>query len=101
VLDQQLYVGLDLSDRPYFQQAQESGRFVLSDFLLTRPAQTPTVMAVYPVSALSGTSDAVVLANVNLDWISKDHEQSGQLLRHFGGADRQHRHSAGGARRPA
>jgi diguanylate cyclase (GGDEF)-like protein len=66
-----MYVGLDLSDRPYFQQAQETGRFVLSDFLLSKPLQTPTVMAVYPVSALSGTSDAVVLATVNLDWMSK------------------------------
>jgi diguanylate cyclase (GGDEF)-like protein len=66
-----MYVGLDLSDRPYFQQAQETGRFVLSDFLLSKPLQTPTVMAVYPVSALSGTSDAVVLASVNLDWMSK------------------------------
>ena len=66
-----MYVGLDLTDRPYFQQAQETGRFVLSDFLLARPAQTPTVMAVYPVSALSGESDAVILATVNLDWMSK------------------------------
>ena len=66
-----MYVGLDLSDRPYFQQAQETGRFVLSDFLLAHPGQTPTVMAVYPVSALSGESDALVLATVNLDWMSK------------------------------
>jgi len=66
-----MYVGLDLSDRPYFQQAQESGRFVLSDFILSRPAPTPTVMAVYPVSAFSGVADAVVLATVNLDWMSK------------------------------
>src|ERR1700756_404161 len=66
-----MYVGLDLSDRPYFQQAQETGRFVLSDFILSRPVQTPTVMAVYPVSAFSGVTDAVVLATVNLDWMSK------------------------------
>ena len=66
-----MYVGLDLSDRPYFQQAQETGRFVLSDFILSRPVLTPTVMAVYPVSAFSGVADAVVLATVNLDWMSK------------------------------
>jgi diguanylate cyclase (GGDEF)-like protein len=66
-----MYVGLDLSDRPYFQQAQETGRFVLSDFILSRPVQSPTVMAVYPVSAFSGAADAVVLATVNLDWMSK------------------------------
>ncbi|MGY3287379.1 HAMP domain-containing protein [Bradyrhizobium sp. LM3.6] len=66
-----MYVGLDLSDRPYFQQAQETGRFVLSDFILSRPVLAPTVMAVYPVSAFSGVADAVVLATVNLDWMSK------------------------------
>src|SRR6516225_6496437 len=66
-----MYVGLDLSDRPYFQQAQETGRFVLSDFILSKPVQSPTVMAVYPVSAFSGVADAVVLATVNLDWMSK------------------------------
>ncbi|UQD73111.1 diguanylate cyclase [Bradyrhizobium japonicum] len=66
-----MYVGLDLSDRPYFQQAQETGRFVLSDFILSRPVPSPTVMAVYPVSAFSGVADAVVLATVNLDWMSK------------------------------
>ncbi len=66
-----MYVGLDLSDRPYFQQAQQTGRFVLSDFILSRPVQSPTVMAVYPVSAFSGVADAVVLATVNLDWMSK------------------------------
>src|SRR5262249_2044464 len=45
--------------------------FVLSDFLLAHPAQIPTVMAAYPVSAFRGESDAVVLATVNLDWMSK------------------------------
>ncbi|MBI5261902.1 MAG: diguanylate cyclase [Bradyrhizobium sp.] len=66
-----MYVGLNLSDRKYFQEAQQSGRFVLSDFLLARPSQTPTIMAAYPVSALNKDSDAVVLATVSLDWMSK------------------------------
>ena len=44
---------------------------MLSDFILSRPVPTPTVMAVYPVSAFSGVADAVVLATVNLDWMSK------------------------------
>lgn len=95
-----MYVGLDLSDRPYFQQAQETGRFVLSDFILSRPVLTPTVMAVYPVSAFSGVADAVVLATVNLDWMSKVMSNLG-ARRHHGRAGRQHRHRAGGTGRPA
>ncbi|WP_291868957.1 diguanylate cyclase [Bradyrhizobium sp.] len=65
------YVGLDLSDRPYLLKARESRDFVLSDFLLARPTNTPIVMAAYPVSAIEGGADSIVLAGVNLDWMSK------------------------------
>jgi diguanylate cyclase (GGDEF)-like protein len=65
------YVGLDLSDRPYFQKAQATRDFVFSDFLLAKPEQTPVVMAAYPVSAITGEPDSVMLASVNLEWMSK------------------------------
>ena len=64
------YVGIDLSDRPYFQEAQAARGFVLSDFLLARPERRPIVMAAYPVSAITGTPGAIMLATVNLDWMS-------------------------------
>jgi hypothetical protein len=57
------YIGLDLSDRPYFQNAQASREFVISDFLLARPTNAPIVMAAYPVSAINSEANAVVLAN--------------------------------------
>ena len=66
-----LYVGLDLSDRPYLIKARESRDFVFSDFVLARPTNTPVVMAAYPVSAINPDNDSVVLAGVNLDWMSK------------------------------
>ena len=65
------YVGLDLSDRGYLQKAQTTHDFVFSDFLLSRPEQIPVVIAAYPVSAITGEADAVILASVNLDWLSK------------------------------
>ncbi len=65
------FVGLDLSDRAYFKQAQVSRGFVLSDFLMGRPTHKPTLMAAYPVSSISDESDAIVLASVNLEWMSK------------------------------
>jgi diguanylate cyclase (GGDEF)-like protein len=65
-----LYVGLDLSDRPYFRQAQARRDFVFSDFL-PGPDKNPIVMAAYPVSAISDETDAAILASVNLDWMSK------------------------------
>jgi diguanylate cyclase (GGDEF)-like protein len=65
------YVGLELGDRDYLKQARESRAFVLSDFLITRPSNTPSVMAAYPVSAITADSDAVVLGSISLDWMSK------------------------------
>ncbi len=66
-----LFIGVDLSDRPYLIKARETRDFVFSDFMLARPTNTPIVMAAYPVSAINTESGAVILAGVNLDWMSK------------------------------
>jgi diguanylate cyclase (GGDEF)-like protein len=66
-----LFVGLDLSDRAYLQQARQSRDFVLSDFLFAKSNNRPIVMAAYPVSAINRDVDSVILATVNLDWMSK------------------------------
>jgi diguanylate cyclase (GGDEF)-like protein len=65
------FVGLDLSDRAYLQQARDSRDFVLSDFLLAKTTYRPIVVAAYPVSAINPDVDSVILATVNLDWMSK------------------------------
>lgn len=65
------YVGVDFSDRPYVHQAQETREFVLSDFLLVKPERAPVVMAAYPVAAITGKPDAIILASINLEWMSK------------------------------
>ncbi|HSS87100.1 MAG TPA: diguanylate cyclase, partial [Reyranella sp.] len=66
-----MYVGVDLSDRPYMKKARETRNFVFSDFLLARPTNTPMIMAAYPVSAISADSSAVITASISLDWLSK------------------------------
>jgi diguanylate cyclase (GGDEF)-like protein len=66
-----LFVGLDLSDRPYLKKARESRDFVLSDFLFARPSNTPIVIAAYPVSAINSEADSLILAAVSLDWMAK------------------------------
>ncbi|MBR1123378.1 diguanylate cyclase [Bradyrhizobium lablabi] len=65
------YVGIDVSDRPYLIKARETRNFVFSDFILARPTNTPLIMAAYPVSAIDPDSDAVILASINIDWMSK------------------------------
>jgi diguanylate cyclase (GGDEF)-like protein len=71
------YVGVDLSDRAYFKKAQESRDFVFSDLLLAKPTQIPVVVAAYPVSAINAEVNAVVLASINLDWMSRLMENLG------------------------
>jgi diguanylate cyclase (GGDEF)-like protein len=65
------FIGIDLSDRPYLKKARETRDFFFSDFVIARPTNTPLVMAAYPVSAINPEADSVILAGVNLDWMSK------------------------------
>ena len=64
-------VGLDLSQRDYLKQARNAHAVVFSDFLFSRATDQPIVMAAYPVSAINQDSDAVIVAGVNIDWMSK------------------------------
>jgi diguanylate cyclase (GGDEF)-like protein len=66
-----IFVGLDLSERDYLKKARESRQIVFSDFLSAKIVHTPVMMAAYPVSAINEESDAIVLASINLDWMSK------------------------------
>ncbi|KJC61912.1 diguanylate cyclase [Bradyrhizobium sp. LTSPM299] len=71
-------VGLKLGDRDYFKKAQESGGFVFSDYLFGKTNGRPMMMAAYPVSAINPDQDAVVVAGMNIDWLS-------QIMANLGG----------------
>jgi len=62
-------VGLNIGDRPYFEAALRSRDFALSDYLINRVDQTPSLIAAFPVVNDGGTTSGVVLASVNLRWI--------------------------------
>src|ERR1700744_4792034 len=64
-------VGLDLSGRAYFQKAKHGHDVVFSDFLFAIATALPIVIAAYPVSAIRDDSDAVIVAGVSLNWLSK------------------------------
>jgi diguanylate cyclase (GGDEF)-like protein len=65
------FVGVDLSDRSYIAKARATRDIVFSDFILVQAINTPVVLAAYPVSAINRDSDALVVASINLDWMSK------------------------------
>ena len=64
-------VGLNIGDRDYFKKAQETRDFVFSDYLFGRTNNRPIMMAAYPVSAINPEEEAVAVAGINLDWLSK------------------------------
>jgi diguanylate cyclase (GGDEF)-like protein len=64
-------VGLDLSSRSYFKKATQGHDVVFSDFLFAIATDLPIVVAAYPVSAIKDDSDAVIVAGVSLNWLSK------------------------------
>ncbi|RYX87021.1 MAG: diguanylate cyclase [Bradyrhizobiaceae bacterium] len=61
----------NFSDRPYFKKAVASGEFTVSDYVFSRLSNLPTVMAAYLAPGETRADDAVILAAVNLDWMSK------------------------------
>ncbi|HEY9453148.1 MAG TPA: diguanylate cyclase [Bradyrhizobium sp.] len=64
-------VGLTVGDRDYFRKAQQTRDFVFSDYLFGKTNNRPIMMAAYPVAAINPEEDAVVVAGMNLDWLSK------------------------------
>lgn len=64
-------IGLDLSDRDYFKRARQARDLVFSDFLLSKYDNEPIMMAAYPVAAINSQSDLVIVAGVDLAWMSR------------------------------
>ena len=63
-------LGLDMSNRPHYLEAIRTREFVVSDYLMGRVTQTPALIAAYPAQAIDDTVNAVIVASVDLKWIS-------------------------------
>ena len=66
-----IQVGMNIGDRDYFRKAQHTRDFVFSDYLFGKTNNRPIMMAAYPVAAINPEEDAVAVAGMNLDWLSK------------------------------
>jgi diguanylate cyclase (GGDEF)-like protein len=64
-------VGVDLSDRSYFLDAMKSGNFVVSNYLIGRIQQQPTLVAAYPTHAVDHLLEGVIIASVDLHWVGR------------------------------
>ena len=66
-----LAIGLNVSDRPHFQNALNSREFALSEYLIGHLDQAPSLVATFPVITDEGAINGVVLAVINLHWIGE------------------------------
>jgi diguanylate cyclase (GGDEF)-like protein len=64
-------IGLNIGDRPYFQNALHSRDFALGDYLIKRFSGVPGVMATYPVIKDRGVVTAVIVGSLDLKWIGE------------------------------
>jgi diguanylate cyclase (GGDEF)-like protein len=64
-----LAIGLNMSDRPHFQNALKSREFALSNYMINRLNQVPSVVATFPIITDDGSVSGVVLAVINLQWV--------------------------------
>ncbi len=62
-------IGLDMSDRPHYNEAIRTRDFVVSDYLVGRATQSPAIIAAYPAQALDPGVNAVMVASVDLQWV--------------------------------
>jgi diguanylate cyclase (GGDEF)-like protein len=64
-------VGLNVSDRAHFQNALHSRDFALSDYMVNRLHQWPSLIATVPMIGDDDAVSGVVLAVVNLQWVGE------------------------------
>ena len=76
-----LALGLNVSDRAHFRKALQSRDFELSDYLINRFHDVPSVVATYPIVKDDGSLGGIVLAVINLQWIN---ELSAAAAQHSG-----------------
>jgi len=76
-------VGLNVADRPHFQDALTERDFSLSDYFVNTVHQEPSLVAAAPAVAENGTVRGVVLASINLQWMG---EIAADATKQFGGS---------------
>lgn len=62
---------INLGDRDYFKRAKAERKLVISDYIVSRISKLPTAVAAYPVSPTDAGNGSVIIAGINLDWMSK------------------------------
>ncbi|MEA1653082.1 ATP-binding protein [Nitrospirillum sp. BR 11164] len=62
---------LNVSDRPYFQEAVRTGRATLSDYMIGRTTRAPILAMARPILGPDGRVQAVARASMRLNWAGR------------------------------
>ncbi|MEC4592513.1 ATP-binding protein [Nitrospirillum amazonense] len=62
---------LNVSDRPYFQEAVRTGRATLSDYMIGRTTRAPILAMARPILGPDGRVKAVARASMRLNWAGR------------------------------
>jgi len=63
--------GVDLSDRPYFRRALQTGGFVIGEYSVSRGAKRPVIHMAKPFRHRDGTIGGVAVVALDLDWLAQ------------------------------
>jgi len=64
-------IGLDISERPHFIKAIDSGDFVLSDYYVGTRIKAPVITLALAQPGMNGSAAAVVLGLLDLSWLEQ------------------------------
>lgn len=68
-------IGIDLSDRPYFQDAMRTDALVVGDLMIGRVVATPTFVVAKRYRQRSGAVGGVAEVSFSLEWLGKQLER--------------------------
>ena len=66
---------VDVSDRPFFQRALQTGGFVIGDYTVGRFSKQPTIHMAKPFKNGDGAVAGVIEVALSLDWLGKQLER--------------------------
>jgi diguanylate cyclase (GGDEF)-like protein len=64
-------LGLDISKRTHFTDALKTGQFAVSNYFMGTRDMVPLIIAAMPRRDANGTTESVVLATLDLNWIGQ------------------------------
>ncbi|HEY3490073.1 MAG TPA: ATP-binding protein [Candidatus Deferrimicrobiaceae bacterium] len=62
---------VELSDRPYFRKAVDTGQFAVGEYQIDRVTGCPSQSGALPVFSASGSIDSVLFASLDFKWMNR------------------------------